>query len=272
MNAVVAVRLSLVRWWLIALLPVAAGCAQIPPGVSQTHLGHALGDWKDTPGQRGLLVVAREQADTALRESAAAVAAPQAAQRRVHLAQLATTLDPESDPAARAGGYGLVRALQEAVEHIDYAATSTDASGNLVEAGADIGAAAGPLIDSLRRANTLARSAEGAGDAELAAIASRLDSGLHQLIDGADFNRDGRIGLRDDEAGLAQIEQRLAQATAGEASPTDQPQARQPALGMSRPPGGRSQFLPTSSRSDACDEAQTWSEKQPRVAGSAAAN
>jgi HPt (histidine-containing phosphotransfer) domain-containing protein len=206
------------RCLLMMLLLSAAGCAQIEARPSHAHLGHALTSWMHTPGQRGLLVVAREQADAALREAAAAAAAPTPAQRRAHVAKLADALDPEAGNNAAPGAYGVLRALQEAVEHVDYAATSPDASQQVVEAGAEIAAAAGPLLDGLRRAHTLARSAERLGDTELASTASRLDSGLRQLVQGADFNGDGRISLRDGEAGLAQIEQRL-QAAAAETLP-----------------------------------------------------
>jgi hypothetical protein len=208
----------------LAYAAALAGCAHAAePPASHAHLGHALSAWTHTPGQRGLLVVAREQADVALREAAAAAASRDPAQARQQLARAAMALDPEVGAKPQPGAFGLVRALEESIEHVESAGASSDASTNLASAAAEIAAGAAPLLDSLRRAAALAHGADQVPDADLAAVAQRLNRGLRQLVDGDDYNGDGRIALRDGEGGLAQIEKRLAQAVAAETDPPYRP-------------------------------------------------
>jgi hypothetical protein len=224
---------------LLFVIGLAGGCAHmITPRVSHAHLGHALTAWHDTPGQQGLLVVARTRADTALREAQSATQASGEAARR-HLANAATALAPESE-ADRA--YGVVRALEGAVEHLEYAAVAKDASRNVVTATASIGAVADGVIDGYRRALTVARSADKLPAEQLRQTALDLQRGLMQLNNGSDADGDGRIALTPREAGLAQIEQRLAQAIAEERDPPFRPLPHTVLFGLVRTADGQWSF------------------------------
>lgn len=232
-------RVACVMLPLLLAIGLAGGCAHtITPRLSHAHLGHALTAWHDTPGQQGLLVLARQRADTALGEAQKAAQASGDAARK-HIANVATALAPESD-GERA--YGLVRALEGAVEHIEYAAVAKDASRNIVTAGANIGAVADGVIDGYRRALTVARSADKLSGEPLHQAALDLQRGLLQLTNGSDADGDGRIALSPREAGLAQIEQRLAQAIAEERDPPFRPLPQTTLFGLLRTADGQSSF------------------------------
>jgi hypothetical protein len=236
---------------LLLTLGLAAGCAHtvITPRVSHAHLGHALTAWHDTPGQQGLLVVARQRADSALGEAQKATQASGEAARK-HLANVAAALAPEADNQR---AYGLVRALESAVEHIEYAAAAKDASRNVVTAGDGVGAVADSVLDGYRRALTVARSADKLPADQLRQAALDLQRGLLQLNNGSDADGDGRITLAPREAGLAQIEQRLAQAVSEERDPPFRPLPHSVLFGLVRTADGQ------------------WSFGSPRPAASAAA-
>jgi hypothetical protein len=230
---------------LLACALALAACAHVAePPVSHAHLGHALTAWMHTPGQRGLLLVAREQADVALRESSAAAANRDPAQARQQLARAAMALEPEAGAKPQPGTFGFVRALEESIEHVEYAGASNDASTGLASAAAEIAAGAAPLLDSLRRAAALAHGADQVPDGDLSALATRLSRGLRQLVEGDDYNGDGRIALRDGEGGLLQIEARLAQAVAAETNPPYRPLPQRLLFGVIRLPGGGWGFDP----------------------------
>jgi hypothetical protein len=234
-----AARVACVTSTLLIAVGLAGGCAHIiTPRISHAHLGHALTAWHDTPGQQGLLVVARKRADTALGEAQSATRASGDAARK-HLANAAAALAPEAE-GERA--YGLVRALEGAVEHIEYAAVAKDASRNVVTAGANIGAVADGVIDGYRRALTVARSADKLPADQLRQAALDLQRGLAQLNNGSDADGDGRITLTPREAGLAQIEQRLAQAVADERDPPFRPLPHSLLFGLVRTADGQWSF------------------------------
>jgi hypothetical protein len=226
---------------LVLLAAMVGACAQVSPRVSHAHLGHALTAWHDTPDHKGFLVVARNLADTALREAESATrAAPQAA--RVHLANVADALSADSTAQPRPGAYGLMRALEGAIDHIEYAAASKDASQNLVVAAVEITAAAEFVIDGFRRALTLARSADELPPDRLRETALTLRRALEQAINGSDADADGRVALNQHEAGLVQIEQRLARAVAEETDPPYRPLPQNLLFGLIRLPDGQWRF------------------------------
>jgi hypothetical protein len=232
-------RVACVTLTLLVALGLTGGCAHmVAPRLSHAHLGHALTAWHDTPGQQGLLVVARQRADAALVEAQNATRASGDAARR-HIANVATALAPEAE-SERA--YGLLRALEGAVEHIGYAAVAKDASRNIVTAGAGIDAVADSVIDGYRRALTVARSADKLPAEQLRATALELQRGLLQLTNGSDADGDGRITLTPREAGLVQIEQRLAQAVAEERDPPFRPLPHSVLFGLVRTEDGQWSF------------------------------
>jgi hypothetical protein len=148
------------------------GCAHKQPLISHAHVGHGLTHWVDTPDNQGLFQVARQELDTARREADAALAGEiGAAEKSAHVGNVAHALNPVSQEAGPGLGYGAIRALEAAVEHLEYAATSDDASANIVSSVAPISELGVAILDRLRAADAQARAAAAGGDA------ARCDAG-----------------------------------------------------------------------------------------------
>jgi len=124
------------RLWRVALVCVAAlgmsACVSVQlPSIAHVHVGHAITAWPETPGQRGLLEVARSEAATIVEHAGYAVAgARDMREVKLHLGHVLHALDPALEREGPGLGYGLAPALAGAVDHLGFAAEANDASAN----------------------------------------------------------------------------------------------------------------------------------------------
>src|SRR5262245_3845595 len=163
------------------------GCVHRQPLVSHAHLGHCLTTWRDTPGQHGLLPVARQELDTARREADAALGVSLSpAQKAAHIRNVARALAPDAEELGPGLGYGAIRALEAAVEHLEYAATSDDASQNVVSSVAGLSAIGDSLIERLRIVAGRAKTADVRDAAALDRTALELRGSLGEIAGGFD--------------------------------------------------------------------------------------
>jgi hypothetical protein len=104
---------------------IAAGCVTRPPSIAHVHIGHAITGVHITPGHKGYVLVAEQRADEGL----------VAAQRAGGASEL-STLKPQIAAAVAAcsndDDFGLRESLTLAANHIAFAATSPDASANVI--------------------------------------------------------------------------------------------------------------------------------------------
>jgi len=91
------------------------GCASQQPLISHAHVGHGLTTWQDTPGNKGLFTVAREEIDIARHEADAALGAASAAEKATHINNAVHALNPDVQSKGTGLGYGAIRALGSAV-------------------------------------------------------------------------------------------------------------------------------------------------------------
>lgn len=214
---------------MLALALVLPACVSIQlPTIAHSHVGHALTAWTDTPGQKGLLEVARIEARVAAEHAAYAVeGARNIASVKLHVGHVLHAVDPKLLAEGPGTGYGLTRALQGGSEHLGYAREVRDASANL-RAGLP------PLIaelEALRRESqlmaVLARDArQSADDAHVVTYAQDLAQRCSRLA-----------------AGLEQTQQRLDALLAAE-QPPYRPIARRYLFGVIRLPSGDWAFDP----------------------------
>ncbi len=159
------------------------------PTIAHSHVGHAVTAWTDTPGQKGLLEVARIDARVADEHATYAVeGARNVASIKVHVGHVLHAIDPKQEADGPGTGYGLTRALEGSAQHLGYAREVPDASANLKNG---LPAVIGQL-DALRRESqmlaVLARDARQSPDdahvvtyaQELSRRCSRLAAGLEQ--------------------------------------------------------------------------------------------
>lgn len=110
-----------------------AGCVTVVrPPVAHVHIGHAITGWVDTPNREGLAVVAQREAETAAELARLAFQSRRNPGEVKRLAGDALhALDPALQPRGPGTGYGLIRAIDGAIDHVKFAADSGDASKNL---------------------------------------------------------------------------------------------------------------------------------------------
>ena len=216
-----------------------AGCTTHQPLISHAHVGHALTTWHDTPGQRGLMDVAAGDLDVAEREARLACSNPLAGPSHRHAANVVNALVPEAQPVGPASGYGAVRALMGTIEHLEYAATSADASLNMVAAVAELTVHGEAVHARLEVATELAQSMLSVTAAEFAAHCDRLQEELRVALHG------GVVGPRDSgfsTIGFNALHTALLAALDREQDPAYEPVPRRYVLGLVRLPTGEWQY------------------------------
>jgi hypothetical protein len=219
------------------------GCAHRQPLISHAHVGHGLTHWTDTPDNKGLLQVAQEELETARREAEAALASSGNVDEKArHIANVSHALNPGTGgPQGPGLGYGAIRALEAAVEHLEYAATSDDASGNVVSSVASVSELGIAISARLRASNEKAQAARqrSRDPVALDQIALELRNSLRAAAVGADSDGNGSVDPTASEAGLEQLHAQLNAMLARETQPKYEPVPRRYLLGLVRMPDGK---------------------------------
>lgn len=200
------------------------------PTMAHVHVGHAVTAWPDTPGQKGLLEVALQDAKVAAEHAEFAVAgARDVASVKLHLGHTLHAIDPSLEREGPGSGYGAVKALTGSAEHLAYAQEMRDATRNLMTG-------LPPVIEALQQQRRdaqaigmLARDArQSAEPAQVLAYAQEVKQ------------RSGRLAARVDE-----LQRQLDRLLAAE-NPPYRPVARHYLFGVIRLPSGEWAFSSSS--------------------------
>ena len=120
---------------LILCAVVLTGCGSAiqkkSPLISHVHIGHTLNGWVTTPDKKGLLTTAVQEAKIILDQSLNAKKSNNLAQKKKHMTNALHALDPNIQAKGPGKGYGLIRAVTESSAHLQFAASSDDASANI---------------------------------------------------------------------------------------------------------------------------------------------
>ncbi len=223
---------------LAALLISTTACVQTTPLVSHAHIGHALTTWHDTPDQQGLFVVSRKELDIAIRSSNLALQSlpdPSAVQR--HLCDTLHALNPDRQLAGPGLDYGAIRALTGALEHLEYAANSEDASGNFVTSVVTLVDSGELVIERMHEAERLIESAIRSGEYERKQVQQ-----IRDLLAAAKYGQGMSSEPGNDafvfEDGLESLAVTLDDMLRRESDPAYQPVSRKYVLGLVRLPNG----------------------------------
>jgi hypothetical protein len=108
------------------MMACTTGCVTRPPTIAHVHIGHAITGVHVTPGQKGYIPLADQRAHEAL---AAAQLAGQAADLASLKANVASVAAASDNP----DNFGVKQTLILAANHISFAATSADASENVIQ-------------------------------------------------------------------------------------------------------------------------------------------
>lgn len=102
------------------------GCASRPPTIAHVHIGHALTGVHVTPDHKGYVLVAEQRADQALD-------AARKASQATDLGQLKAAVRGAVQATGSVDNFGVRESLIMAANHIAFAATSADASDNVMQ-------------------------------------------------------------------------------------------------------------------------------------------
>lgn len=212
-----------------------SGCTTQQPLISHAHVGHALTTWHDTPGQQGLIDVAASDLEVAEREAGLACSKPLNGATQQHAANVMHALVPEALSEGPGSGYGALRATMGTVEHLEFAATSKDASLNLVAAVAQLAAEGVSIHARLEVAAKLAQSLLDMSASDRSGLCVQLLDELRVAIHG------GVIGPRADglsTMGFKALHHALLASLDREQDPVYEPVSRRYVLGLVRLPTG----------------------------------
>lgn len=215
-----------------------AGCSQKLPLVSHAHVGHALTAWRDTPNEQGLFIVAEKETKTALDETNAAIASGQNQTRmQARLSNVLYVLDPDLAESRKGSGYGAVRALNGATDHMVFAAESDDASQNLKNMAYEFAEAQVGVMDRIKLAVEVARLAQRSHGQEQQNLLLQLRSTLYAALEGEDVDHNGKIGTVQEEHGLLQLREIISAGLRNE-KPAYHPVEKKYLFGLIRLPTG----------------------------------
>jgi hypothetical protein len=153
------------------------------------HLGHVMTNWRDTPGTRGFLPVAVDEARVASLHAGLAARGASLDDIKLHAGHVLHALDPAVEPTGPGAGYGVRKAAAGALQHLDFAAKADGATASITTHAAEVSSSLSNVLHWLDQAVAAAQKVRAAADAAdaaraaaaLVALTSRIsDEGLQQ--------------------------------------------------------------------------------------------
>ena len=153
------------------------------------HIGHVMTNWRDTPGTRGFLPVAIDEARVAVQHARLAAKGARLEDIQLQAGHALSALDPAAEPGAPgAAGYGVRKAVTGARQHLDFAAKAEGATPSLTTQAGDVSSLLSTVQQSIDQAIAAAQKVRAAREAaeatgvaaDLAALTERISEGLQQ--------------------------------------------------------------------------------------------
>ena len=146
------------------------------------HIGHVMTNWRDTPGARGFLPVAVDEARVAALHARLAAKSATLDEIALHAGHVLHALDPTHEPNGPGAGYGVKKAVAGALQHLEFAAKAEGATASITTHAASASSSLSNVRQSVDDAVAMAQRIRAATDAgQAAALAADL-AGLTQQI------------------------------------------------------------------------------------------
>src|SRR5262249_52824868 len=139
------------------------------------HIGHVMTNWRDTPGGRGFLPVAIDEARVAVLHAGLAAKATSLDDVKLHAGHVLHALDPALESTGPAAGYGVRKATAGAQQHLGFAAAADGATANITTHAAPASSSLSSVLRWVDDAVAVAQRVRASTDA---ADAVRLARGL----------------------------------------------------------------------------------------------
>jgi len=139
------------------------------------HIGHVMTNWRDTPGTRGFLPVAVDEARVAVLHAGLAVKGSSLDEIKLHAGHVLHAIDPTVEPKGPGAGYGVKKAAAGALQHLEFATKADGATANITTHAAQVSSSLSSVLQSVDQAVDAAKSIRAATDAaEAAGLAADL--------------------------------------------------------------------------------------------------
>jgi hypothetical protein len=198
--------------------PAARPTVAVPAGPAGVHLGHVVNAFSDTPMGQGLLPTAIAEAKIAAQHAMLAGRQPTNLDyMKTHAGHVINAIDPTVVAAGPGLKYGVKKATEGVITHIELAAAAQGASPGIATYSQHIATSARNTLTRADAVLALAQKVQASTSAsEAAALVSQMASLADQLVAGVDANADGKITWERGEGGLQQCEDQLRILLAGE--------------------------------------------------------
>jgi hypothetical protein len=172
----------------------------------QTHIGHIMEGFKDTPKQQGLLPTALEEAKIATQHAALAAKSKDSLdQMKLHAGHVINAIDPTVEAKGPGLGYGVKKAAALVAQHVELAAKVEGASPAAKNQALYVSRWAANVVTWSDEAVDLAQQIQAAtSPAQAAVLASELATMTEQLVVGIP-----PVGRFDAQGGLQQAQERM---------------------------------------------------------------
>jgi hypothetical protein len=202
----------------LASVSFAGAAAAQQTSVAHTHMGHVADGFSDTPEGKGLLPTAQAEAAIAVQHAGfAARDLEDLDAMKLHAGHVLHAVDPTAIDKGPGLGYGLQKAANGVVRHIELAASADDASDNVKTHAVHVATAARNVAQWAGEMADLAKRIRAASSAaEAAPLVTHMKQLADQVVSGVDANGDGRITWEKGEGGLEQAAMHMGLMKKGE--------------------------------------------------------
>lgn len=150
------------------------------------HIGHVMTNWRDTPGARGFLPVAVDEARVAVLHAGLAAKSSSLDDIMLHSGHVLHAIDPTVEPKGPGAGYGVKKAAAGALQHLEFATKAEGATAVITTHAAQVSSSLSNVLQWADQAVAAAKSIRAATDAadaagptaDLVALTLRISEGL----------------------------------------------------------------------------------------------
>jgi hypothetical protein len=207
------IRVPFARTLVLLAVAGTSACVTRSPTIAHVHIGHALTGVHVTPGHKGYILVAEQRADAAL---AAVKSAGQAADLSALKAQIVVALSANDNQ----DDFGVKQSLIMAANHIEFAATSDDASENVIRFAPLFKHDTAAVIERCDYIDLLGHDvAASTSMQEAALLVAEIAKAAQANVEGADSKGAGAKGATPPDYGMAQLRAELQAMIAREHPP-----------------------------------------------------
>jgi hypothetical protein len=189
----------ILRFGVFGCLAGLCACIVRPPTIAHVHIGHAVTAVHVTPGHEGYLSVAELRANEAYDAAKSAHGDADLRQLKAHIVAVVDATDSQDN-------FGVRQSVTMAANHISFAATSADASANVIRFAPTFATDTTALVERCNYIDLLGKDvASSTSLQEASVLAEEILKLARANVDGYDSNADDAGGSAASKYGLVQL-------------------------------------------------------------------